>query len=158
MTETNQLSMGDYIAMHDGHHYKKPGNTIATVIGIGVALLVIAFLWHTFSRRHNDYNCAEKDTSYQLGDNGGEIKTLKAQVSRLESYERQDAIKIAYTDGCLHKGGYLQPHYQDYGYGGHCGHGGHSHYGHGDCTKTNFKEVKTFTPTTDEITVTTVCN
>ena len=152
---TENISMGDYIALQDTHGKSRTGNALATVVGVGLAILVLALIWNAYAANRERFTGSEKNTSVKLGELEGKQEAVNGQLATLIHNERQDALRIAYTDGALrpypfaaHGGGWGYPQYGE-------GHGEHRN-GH-CCTKSSFKEVKTFTPTTNDVTLTTVC-
>ena len=162
MTTNENITIGDIMDLHTGHDVKKSGNTISVVLGVVGAIIVIAILWFAFVRRDGLGKNTEKETNVNIGETNGTLSEMRAQMRGLVEHERQDALKIAYTDGRL------QPYGFAYGsayYGGGCGCGGgrgyeheHGHEHHKHHCGANFQEVKTFTPTTDVVTLTSNCN
>jgi hypothetical protein len=161
--------------MHGVDAKRKGANTLATVIGVAIALLVILGIFAVWNRNKSTEKNTDKETNINLGETNGEVRALRGQVARLENYERADAMKIAYTDGALFGQsprltvpGFPAPYGVPYGlpYGGH-GFGGHGHGHHGrgdhDCgceghpMKSKFQEVKTFKVNSDLATLTTTC-
>lgn len=160
---TENISYGDVIALQDTHGKSRTGNTIATVLGIVGAIVVIAILWFAFVRRGDSNKNTEKETNVNIGEHNGAISEMRSQIRGLVEHERQDALKIAYTDGKLQPYGfaYGNSYYGgSYGCGcngGHRNEHGHEEHHHGHCGA-KFQEVKTFTPTTDVVTLTSNCN
>ena len=144
---TENITIGDILGVQDTHSTKSAGNTIATVIGIVGAIVVIALLWNAFVRRDGWGKSTDKETNITLGGAEEAISSLKTGLAEVRGYERQDAIKLAYTDGML----YGRPNYYT-GWGGH----GHGH-DNGCGVKSKFQEVKTFSVDTDVATLTSTC-
>lgn len=152
MTNETVLSNVDFVNygqnVHDHYATKGAGNKIATVLGIIGAIVVIAILWAIFVRRGEIGKNTEKNTDINLGANGEAINGLKHQIAALTAHERADYGKIMFNDGFLFGG-------NGYERRGGCGCGEHEH--RGNCGN-KFKEVRTFTPTTDVVTQESFCN
>jgi len=150
-SEHNFANYGDIVDMHDTHAKKTGMNTIAWILGIIGVLVVLAVLWNTFVRKGGTDKTVEKETNVNLGENNGEIRALRSEVAQLKLFEREDALKIAYTDGTLFGGKrYYDVHYPDHCYGH--GHGcGERRRGGDDCNKSSFRRVTTFTPGVDSV-------
>jgi len=145
---TENISYGDVIALQDMHHGKSGSNTLATVIGVSAALIVLFLIWGIYSRRRDEFVGSEKNTNIELGELAAGMRYQGAILNDVCKWERQDALSNARTEVLLH--GYNG--YAPYGYANGCG--GHRECG---CTKSKFQEVKSFTPDTDVVTLTTTC-
>jgi len=149
MTET--ITTGDIVNyghdVHKLHETKRGANTLATVLGIVGAVIVIAILWNLFVRKNVTDKTTEKNTDITLGGNTEAINGLRHEVARLGSYERQDFGKIMFTDGLLY-GGYYE-HDRD------CGCGERRHKGH--CGQ-KFQEVATYNLATTTLNKTSNCD
>jgi|GEM_PF-4498092 hypothetical protein len=151
---TENITYGDIIAMQDANGKTKTGGTMATVLGIVGAILVIALIWNAYAQNRHMANGSEKNTSLEIGELRAGQRYQNEMITLVNHNERQDALRIAYTDGALsrpypfaHYGGYppLPP------YGGPHGH-------HDGCgTHQKFQEVKSFNVDTDVATLTTTC-
>lgn len=151
--------MGDYINVNDMHHKQKSSNTLATVIGILLGVLVLVALFGMWNRNRDFAKNTEKNTDINLGEIMGEQRAFRNELSSVVRHEREDFGRIMYTDGALrpyygYGGGYG---YYDGGHGEHHGGcGGHGH-GHGNCDS-KFKDVKTFNLASEVVTQENVCN
>ena len=124
MTSNDTITIGDIMGVTTAHDTKRSGNTIATVVGIVGALLVIAIIIWAFFRRGEVGKNTEKETNINLGQNGEAIEDLKLQVSALTRHERDDFAKITYNDGFFRGRGYYNNGYHDHNNDGcGCGHG-----------------------------------
>ena len=151
---TENITYGDIIAMQDTHGKSKTGNTLSTVLGIVGAILVVALIWNAYSQNRHMATGSEKNTSLEIGELRAGQRYQNEMITLVNHNERQDALRIAYTDGALsrpypfaHYGGYppLPP------YGG-------QHHGHDGCgTHQKFQEVKTFAVDSDVASLTTTC-
>ena len=148
-SENNFANYGDIVDLHDTHAKTRGMSTIAWILGIIGVLVILAVLWNTFVRKGGTDKTTEKETNVNLGENNGEIRALRSQVSRLEGYERQDAIKLAYTDGAL-----FGPHPE---YGHECGERRRGRGCGESCTKESFRRVTSFTPKDDNVEVINTC-
>lgn len=163
---TENFSTGDILQLQDTSCTKSTGNTMSTVLGIIGAIIVLALLWNAYTRARDTRANTEAIATGALGTISGTVNGIQDEVRVLKSYERGDAIKLAYTDGALWGrpcsgpavfGGY--PGYpgfpgQGFGYPGGYHHGGCEK----DCgQKQQFKEVRTFLEDTDTIQVTNTC-
>ena len=150
-SEHNFANYGDIVDMHDTHAKKTGMNTIAWILGIIGVLVVLAVLWNTFVRKGGTDKNVEKETNLNLGENNGELRHLRAEVAQLKQYERQDAIKIAYTDGALYG---KRPFF----FGDH----DHNHGGCGErrkdgCFKETMRNVRQYTPAGETMEIQQVC-
>jgi hypothetical protein len=153
---TENIQMGDLINFDDSHRKSKASNTLSTVVGVAALVLILAVLWSTYVRNRDMAGGSEKNTNVTLGGAEEAISSLKVGLAEVRAHERQDAIKLAYTDGVLYgRPPAFAPYHGGYGYGGGCG--SHGHHGCGCGMKQKFQEVKTFDVTTDVATLTTTC-
>ena len=158
MNIDEKISMDGIFALNDAHSTKGAGTKVATVLGIIGAIIVLAILWHTFNRNREGLFGSDKNTSVEIGELRAGQRYLNEGLVAVSHNERADALRIAYTDGKLQPYAFAAG-YGDYQYGGgiygdrRCG----CEHGHGHCGA-KFSEVKTFTPSTDVVTLTSNCN
>jgi len=157
---TENITTGDIVNyghdVHKLHETKRGANTLATVIGIVGALILIGILWNVFVRRNDTNKSTEKNTDIAIGGNVEAIEDLKFQVRALTNHERQDALKIAYTDGRLQP--YRFSYLGDYEHEG-CGCGEHHrHRHHKGCCDQKYQEVATYNLASTTLNKTSNCN
>ena len=161
------------------HTQKSASNSLTTVIGILLGLIVLAILWAIFVRRGDIGKTTEKETNINLGEHNGAIAELRGQVHTLQAHERADFGRIMFNDGAFYSGHHTPAFgafggYGNYGFGGYGGGYGNDYrngyrgdgyrgdgcgcgHGHGNCDS-KFKDVKTFNLASEVVTQENVCN
>lgn len=159
------ITTGDILQMHDTQCTKGAGSTLSTVLAIIGAVIVLALVWNAYTRARDTRANTEAIASGTLGAVTGTVNGIQEELRIVKNHERNDAIKLAYTDGALwgrpcsgpavgfgYPVGYPFP---GQGFGFYPGHGGGCER---DCSpKQGFKEIRTFTEDTDTIQVTNTC-
>lgn len=145
--------------LYDTHSTKKAGGTLSTVLGIIGAIIVLALLWQAYTAARDKQANTEAIAAGSIGNLTSAVGSVQEELRTVVRHERADAIKLAYTDGVL----FGRPsHYGPHGFGewDGCGHG----HGHGygrrddDCgQKQQFREIRTFAETADNIEVINTC-
>ena len=170
---TEQISIGDIVGygqdIHDTHCKQRTGNTLSTVVGILLGLIVLAVLWATWSRRRDGEFGNEKNTNIELGELRAGQRYLNEGLHGVIRHEREDFGRLMYTDGALRPYPFAAPlaafggtpfydNHNGYGYNGH-GYNGHGNCGkHGAGCDSKFQDVKTFNLASEVVTQTNTCN
>lgn len=149
---TENFSTGDILQLQDTNCSKNTGNTLSTVLGIIGALVVLSLIWNAYTRARDTRANTEAIASGAIGSLTSTVNGTQEELRSLARFERQDALKIAYTDGVL----FGNPFYggDDYGHGYGRKHG---HGCGGDCQHQQFREIRTFAETADNIEVINTC-